>query len=225
MKQRSDKGSTEELRQLWGAQQEPKLMTTVQASKMFGKSFQSFKKFAIENGQIPIEVDKWSRAIFYNQAEMEIFAREYFKKNPPPKREPAITKPIQASPTSFSGLPAGNWTSKEFLAICGISEREKARNVINGSKSIKLLCGEDAAKLIYLLIHNYPRKTVFRKTRIELEEYYGASKKFKEPLGVRYHNLVEIIGTYWEDTDFGYIDPEISVAVLAEMMLSNPAKN
>lgn len=220
-----EKKSTEELRQLWGAQQEPKLMTTVQASKMFGKSFQSFKKFAIENGQIPIEVDKWSRAIFYNQAEMEKFAREYFKKNPPPKREPAITEPIQAGLDSFSGLPAGNWTSKEFLAICGITEREKARNVINGSKSIKRLCGEDAAKLIYLLIHNYPRKTVFRKKRIGLEQYYGASKIFKKPLGGRYHKLVEIIGTYWEDTDFGYIDPEISVAVLAEMMLSNPAKN
>ena len=216
--------STEELRQIWGAQQDPQLMTTVQASKIFGKSFQSFKKFAIENGQMPIDVDKWRRAIFYNQAEMEKFAREYFKKNPPPKREPAITKPIQASPTSFSGLPAGNWTSKEFLAICGISEREKARNVINGSKSIKGLCGEDAAKLIYLLIHNYPRKTVFRKNRIVLEQYYGASKRFKKPLGGRYHKLVEIIGTYWEDTDFGYIDPEISVAVLAEMMLSNPAK-
>lgn len=220
-----EKKSTEELRQLWGAQQEPKLMTTVQASKMFGKSFQSFKKFAIENGQIPIEVDKWSRAIFYNQAEMEKFAREYFKKNPPPKREPAITEPIQAGLDSFSGLPAGNWTSKEFLAICGITEREKARNVINGSKSIKRLCGEDAAKLIYLLIHNYPRKTVFRKKRIGLEQYYGASKIFKKPLGGRYHKLVEIIGTYWEDTDFGYIDPEISVAVLAEMMISNPAKN
>ena len=216
--------STEELRQIWGAQQEPKLITTLQATKMFGKSFQNFKKFAIENGQTPIVVDKWRRAIFYNQAEMEKFAREYFKKNPPPKREPAITKPIQASPTSFSGLPAGNWTSKEFLAICGISEREKARNVINGSKSIKLLCGEDAAKLIYLLIHNYPRKTVFRKKRFGLEQYYDASKECKEPLGVRYHNLVEIIGTDWEDTDFGYLDPEISVAVLAELMLSNPSK-
>ena len=216
--------STEELRQIWGAQQEPKLITTLQATKMFGKSFQNFNNFAIENGQTPIVVDKWRRAIFYNQAEMEKFAREYFKKNPPPKREPAITKPIQASPTSFSGLPAGNWTDEEFLAICGITEREKARNVINGSESIKRLCGEDAAKLIYLLIHNYPRKTVFRKKRIGLEQYYGASKKFKEPLGGRYHKLVEIIGTYWEDTDFGYIDPVISVAVLAEMMLSNPAK-
>jgi len=223
MKPRVANKSTEELRQLWGAQQSPELITTVQAHTIFDRSFQNFSQFAKNNGLTPIYIDEWSRAIFYNKAEVEIFAKQYIKENPIVKRKYIQAQPIQASLSSFSGLPAGNWTAEEFLKICGITEREEARNVINGSSSILLLSGEDAASLIYLMIYRYPRKTK-SIMRFGLDLYFDASKRFKEPLGRRYHKLVEIIGTYWEDTDFGYIDPEISVAVLAELMLSNPSK-
>ena len=224
MKPRVVNKSTEELRQLWGAQQSPELITTVQANMIFNRSFQNFSKFAKDNGLTPIYVDEWSRAIFYNKAEVENFAKRYIKENPSVKRKYIQAQPIQASLSSFSALPAGYWTAEEFLKICGITEREKAQNIISGSPSIRQLSGEDAAKLIFLLIYRYPRKTTYKKARVGLEQYYGASKIFLKPLGHRYHKLVEIIGTYWEDTDFGYLDPEISVAVLAELMLSNPSK-
>jgi hypothetical protein len=223
MKPRVVNKSTEELRQLWGAQQRPELITTVQAHTIFDRSFQNFSQFAKDNGLTPIVIEEWSRAIFYNKAEVEIFAKRYIKENPSVKKKYIQAQPIQASLSSFSALQAGNWTAVQFLNICGTTEREEARNVINGSSSILLLSGEDAASLIYLLIYNYPRKTVFRM-RFDLIEYYEAAEKYKKRLAGRYDNLIDIIRNYHEHTDFGYLDPEISVAVLAELMLSNPSK-
>lgn len=223
MKPRVVNKSTEELRQLWGAQQSPELITTVQANMIFDRSFQNFSQFAKDNGLTPIVIDEWSRAIFYNKAEVEIFAKQYIKENPIVKRKYIQAQPIQASLSSFSGLPAGNWTAVQFLNICGTTEREKAQNIISGSPSIKQLSGEDAANLVYILIYNYPRKTVFRM-RFELIKYYEAAEMYKKRLAGRYDNLIGIIRNYHEHTDFGYLDPEISVAVLAELMLSNPSK-
>ena len=223
MKPRVVNKSTEELRQLWGAQQSPELITTVQANMIFNRSFQNFSKFAKDNGLTPIYVDEWSRAIFYNKAEVENFAKRYIKENPSVKRKYIQAQPIQASLSSFSALPAGYWTAEEFLKICGITEREKAQNIISGSPSIRQLSGEDAAKLIFLLIYRYPRKTVFRM-RFDQIEYCEAAEKYKKRLAGRYDNLIGIIRNYHEHTDFGYLAPEISVAVLAELMLSNPSK-
>ncbi len=223
MKRRVANKSTEELRQLWGAQQSPELITTVQANMIFNRSFQNFSQFAKNNGLTPIYIDEWSRAIFYNKAEVEIFAKQYTKENPSVKRKYTQVQPIQASLSSFSDLSAGNWTAVQFLNICGVTEREKAQNIINGAASIKQLSGEDAANLVYILIYNYPRKTVFR-IRFDLIEYYEAAEKYKKWLPGRYDKLIGIVRNYHEHTDFGYLDPEISVAVLAELMLSNPSK-
>jgi len=224
MAAREEKKTTEELRQIWGAQQNPQLITSVQARSTFNKSFQNFSDFAVSNGLQPIILKQWSRAIFYNKTEFDIFAEAYLKKNPGLKRKPEESRTLEVSPSCFTELQAGCWQTEEFLDIWGVWEAPKARNIINGSSSIKNISGPQAASLIHILIFNYPRKSAFSH-RFELIEYQSEAQKFKEKLADRYRKLLDIIASYHEDTDFCYLEPSTSVAVIAELMLSNPSKN